>query len=226
MFYYYGRKKQIAHIYPKPQFDKIIEPFAGSAAYSLHGDNWKSDVLLIDLNDWCIKIWEYLQSATVFDIKNLPDMECGDTLKNYSYLSQAEKHLIGLHINPGSSVPKLKCTKASRWKAGKKYIIDNLYKIKHWNIMLGSYDTAPRVRATWFIDPPYFDGGVHYSKSKINYPILGEWIMNRSGQIIACEGGCSPPDYLPFINLPKKVNNGGLNKAKRNNEYLFHCLSY
>ena len=45
MFYYYGRKKQIAKCYPKPNFNTIIEPFAGSAAYSLHNDNWKKNML-------------------------------------------------------------------------------------------------------------------------------------------------------------------------------------
>ena len=45
MFYYYGRKKQIAKYYPKPNFNTIIEPFAGSAAYSLHNDNWKKNML-------------------------------------------------------------------------------------------------------------------------------------------------------------------------------------
>ena len=36
MFYYYGRKQKIFGKYPKPQFDTIIEPFAGSAAYSMN----------------------------------------------------------------------------------------------------------------------------------------------------------------------------------------------
>lgn len=41
MFYYYGRKKQLAKLYPKPNYSVIIEPFAGSAAYSLFDENWK-----------------------------------------------------------------------------------------------------------------------------------------------------------------------------------------
>ena len=35
MFYYYGRKKQIARHYPEPSHGTIIEPFAGSAAISI-----------------------------------------------------------------------------------------------------------------------------------------------------------------------------------------------
>ena len=30
MFSYYGSKSKIAHLYPAPQYDRIIEPFAGS----------------------------------------------------------------------------------------------------------------------------------------------------------------------------------------------------
>ncbi len=48
MFYYYGRKKQVAKYYPVPNFSTIVEPFAGSAAYSLYGENWKKDVILVE----------------------------------------------------------------------------------------------------------------------------------------------------------------------------------
>lgn len=34
IFGYYGSKSKIAQHYPSPWFDTIIEPFAGSAAYS------------------------------------------------------------------------------------------------------------------------------------------------------------------------------------------------
>lgn len=45
MFYYYGRKKQIAKHYPAPNFEAIVEPFAGSASYSLHGKIGKKYLL-------------------------------------------------------------------------------------------------------------------------------------------------------------------------------------
>jgi len=35
MFSYYGSKSKIVDCYPAPRYDKIIEPFAGSARYSL-----------------------------------------------------------------------------------------------------------------------------------------------------------------------------------------------
>lgn len=51
MFYYYGRKKQIAKYYPSPNYSVIVEPFAGSAAYSLYENNWKKDVILIEKDE-------------------------------------------------------------------------------------------------------------------------------------------------------------------------------
>ena len=47
MFYYYGRKQKIFGKYPKPQFDTIIEPFAGSAAYSMN--YYKNNFVLLVL---------------------------------------------------------------------------------------------------------------------------------------------------------------------------------
>ncbi len=58
MFYYYGRKKQIARRYPEPAYDIIIEPFAGAAAYALHGDRWQRDVFLIKKDPQVTKIWK------------------------------------------------------------------------------------------------------------------------------------------------------------------------
>ena len=58
MFYYYGRKKQIAKHYPTPAYGTIIEPFAGAASYALHEGNWKSDVILIEKDERVAGIWK------------------------------------------------------------------------------------------------------------------------------------------------------------------------
>ena len=60
MFYYYGRKKQIAKHYPEPSYDTIVEPFAGSAAYSLYGNHWKRRVILVEKDDRVSQIWKWL----------------------------------------------------------------------------------------------------------------------------------------------------------------------
>lgn len=202
MFYFYGRKKKIAHLYQEPTHSTIIEPFAGSAAYSLHGERWKKDVMLYDVDPVVIAVWKYLTEATADDIQRLPDMNPGDSLVNFQSLSQSEKWLIGFHLNPGSATPKLTASKFSRWGAGKKYLIGNIHKVKHWKVDLKDYrDIKYFPKATWFVDPPYSIGGKHYRKSKIDYPHLAQWSHGLKGQVIVAEGGGA--DWLPFSELTR-----------------------
>ena len=80
MWSYYGRKTKVIQYYPTPIHNKIIEPFAGTAVYSLYQDNWEKDILLVDKYDVVIKVWHYLQQATKTDIMNLPDMNYHDNV--------------------------------------------------------------------------------------------------------------------------------------------------
>jgi len=106
MWSYYGRKSKVINYYPDPIKDKIIEPFAGTAVYSLHKNNWEKDVLLVDLYDVIIDVWQYLQQAKPEDILSLPDMNYGDKVDEHTQLTKEEKWLIGFNINGGSAAPK------------------------------------------------------------------------------------------------------------------------
>jgi len=93
MFYYYGRKKRLAKYYPSPQYDTIIEPFAGSAAYSLHGDYWRKQIILIERDECVDLIWKWLiEQATSQDIEKLPVLRIGD--RTNKFLSIGVKTLI------------------------------------------------------------------------------------------------------------------------------------
>lgn len=61
MWSYYGSKSKIIDVYPPPEYDKIIEPFCGTARYALK--YWDREVLLVDKYDVIVKIWHYLQQA-------------------------------------------------------------------------------------------------------------------------------------------------------------------
>ena len=63
MFYFYGRKKRLAKEYPQPLTTTIVEPFAGSAAYSLHGQNWENRVILIEKDAEVAALWRWLRGA-------------------------------------------------------------------------------------------------------------------------------------------------------------------
>ena len=60
MFPYFGRKKAIAHLYPRPVHDIIVEPFAGSAAYSMHSENWTKQVILVEQSPRFAELWKWL----------------------------------------------------------------------------------------------------------------------------------------------------------------------
>ena len=103
MFSYYGSKSKIVDYYPPPKHKMIIEPFAGSARYSLK--YWQNDVLLVDKYPVIVSIWEYLINATKADILNLPDIVTGQNVDDFD-ITQVEKWLIGFCINGGSASPK------------------------------------------------------------------------------------------------------------------------
>lgn len=201
MFSYYGSKSKIVHLYPTPKFDKIIEPFAGSARYSLRF--WQKDILLVDKYPVIVDVWNYLKNASEKDILGLPILKLTDKVEDFKQLSEIEKKLIGFNIKGGNSQPANKPSNfdGCNEKAQKRMyqnIAKNLFKIRHWNIKLDSYENIENENATWFIDPPYMFGGEHYKQSNKNldFKQLGEWCKSRNGQIIVCEN--SKADWLDF----------------------------
>lgn len=195
MFSYYGSKSKIVDYYPPPKYSKIIEPFAGSARYSLK--YWDRDVLLVDKYPIIVEIWKYLIRATKADVLGLPDLKIGDNVDTFN-ISKEEKWLIGFCINGGSAQPKKTAKNYNTWGEAKIRIADDVQKIKHWKVMLGSYEELPNDEATWFIDPPYQFGGEWYVKSTkhINFGKLAEWCKDRKGQTIVCEN--TKADWLDF----------------------------
>ncbi len=221
MFSYYGTKKKLAPNYPTPGYDTIIEPFAGAAMYSLYGNNWERNVILNDKYNKIYDAWDYLINHTsVYDIKGLPDLTLGLKLDTLN-ISDSEKTLLGFFANPASAVPKKTVTKRGEiaWERNKKYLIDNLYKVKHWKIYNKSFEELENIDATWFIDSPYEYGGEYYhsstSSKHINYAQLGEWCKSRNGEIIVCENDKAKwLDFKPLVEL-----NGQLHKTM---EVIFH----
>jgi site-specific DNA-adenine methylase len=195
MFSYYGSKSKVVDYYPPPKHKKIIEPFAGSARYSLK--YWQNDVLLVDKYPVIIGIWNYLIQATKHDILSLPDLKSGDNVDSFN-ISQEEKWLIGFCINGGSAQPKKTAKDYNTWGDAKPRIAQDVQKIKHWKAIVGCYDELNNEEATWFVDPPYQFGGEWYVKSTkdIDFVKLADWCKSRNGQIIVCEN--TKADWLPF----------------------------
>jgi len=223
MWGYYGSKSKIIKYYPPPKFDKVIEPFAGTAQYSLK--YFEKDILLIDKYDVIIKLWQWLQKCSPKDILGTRHLKCGENVDNFSWDCDEQKWLIGFIITGSPTMPK---KTASKWKTiirpntqnyKLKFIADNLYKIKHWKIKLGSYEEIENQKATWFIDPPYVIGGEYYkySNKDIDYNNLGSWCNNRSGEIIVCER--TGANWLPFTHLISSRGN-----LKTHEEAIFYKI--
>jgi site-specific DNA-adenine methylase len=200
MFSYYGSKSKVVHLYPSPKYGRIIEPFAGSARYSLK--YFDRDVLLVDKYEVIADVWRYLQQASEKDILSLPDVNKGDDIRTMG-LDDGAKKLIGFCINGGSIEPKNIGTdnverNFNSWNKDKPRIAKELHKIRHWKIMHGDYRDLVNETATWFIDPPYQYGGEHYkiSNSQIDFDALEAWCKSRKGQAIVCEN--TKADWLPF----------------------------
>jgi len=215
VFYYYGRKKQIARYYPSPVHDVLIEPFAGAAAYALHADHWRREVILIEKDARVASIWDWLiNEATPQKILSLPDLREGE--KSSDFL-----HIVHAATKMAFNYRTIKATAvlARNWEISRRIMASSVHKVKHWTIINGDYSEAPDIDATWFVDPPYkADAGTGYAhgSDKLDYEKLANWILVRRGQVMCCEGEAG--DYLPFKRL---LDLNGI-AGKRSKEYVFY----
>lgn len=197
----FGSKVDSAWRYPEPRHSLVVEPFAGGAGYALL--HWKRDVLLLDLDEDVIGAWRYLIDTPANDVASLPLIKPGQDVSELE-CSAGGRLLISWCLNQTSHpVRKLSIwgvyhgDRASYWGTRRrKQAALIASRVKHWRAELADYRTAPDVEATWFVDPPYVDGGASYTFSEVDYPALASWCRSRQGQVIVCER--SGADWLPF----------------------------
>lgn len=202
-FSYFGSKWSLVRggKYPPPLYPLIIEPFAGSAGYSLH-HHWHQ-VVLVDVNPTIVDIWGAVMSAdeTLYDLPD--DFETVPT-----NIAPGLQALIGHWISHATSTPRNKVSAWMRrypnggwWGQRIKHrLITQAPYIRHWQICdPASYRALPDVEATWFFDPPYQHQPNSYACPPIDYADLADFVLSRRGQVIVCEGGQA--DWLPFLPL-------------------------
>lgn len=201
-FPFYGSKWRSAPFYPAPAYSTIIEPFAGSAGYSLTYPT--RNIVLVDADPTIAALWRYLIRVSPDEILRLPDIEPGEDVHDRTHLPEA-RALIGFWINRGSSTPKrLRSAFSSRtdkaqlvWGGrARERIAAQLPFIRHWRIIEGSYENVDAPPSTFFIDPPYLDKGRYYRYRNIDYARLAMWCKERRGQVIVCENAGAT--WLPF----------------------------
>jgi site-specific DNA-adenine methylase len=204
-FSFYGSKWRCAKKYPAPEHQTIIEPFAGSAGYSLRYPD--HSVWLVDKDPVVAGVWQYLIGATESEILALP---VGfDHVDDITVIPEA-RDLIGFWLNHGTTHP---CRTPSSWMRKGQHnssfwgevirhrIASQVQHIRHWRISnMGYEDLLSNPTATWFIDPPYeTKAGRRYRFSDIDYERLGAWCRSRQGQVIACDQAGA--EWLPFHHL-------------------------
>lgn len=214
-FSYYGSKYKLAPKYPAPDYETIIEPFAGSACYSLLRPEFT--VVLYDLDPVVAGVWHYLIHATSAEIMALPDeVETTDDV----HACQEAKWLIGFCLDSGLSRPRRTPSNWARNKVKvigwgekrKRRIAGQLDAIRHWQIKNAHYSQADDEQATWFVDPPYSGkAGRHYTVNALDYAELGRWCQSRTGQVIACENAGAT--WLPFRGFTSNQSTNRTGKA-------------
>lgn len=209
-FSYFGSKYRMAPRYPGPRYDKIIEPFAGSACYSMLYPGL--DITLIEKNTVVAGVWRYLISANADRIMDLPtDFHLLSEVSDQ--LSEDEKNLIGFNLVRSDARPRDKRNTwnyiypRSFWGEHTKIrIAEQLKYIRHWKIIEGDYGSRQNEYATWFIDAPYQTEGNKYGSRNIDYGSLSNYCKTRLGQCIVCESNRA--NWLPFSELHTPVKCG------------------
>lgn len=223
-FSFYGAKWRLAPKYPSPVYETLVEPFAGSACYSLlhHTKN----VILNDIDPILFTVWDYLIKVSEREILDLPDIE--NSVEDHN-LTQEQKWLIGFNLNAGVSHP---CKQLSKWalshpsnqfwcEGKRRLIATQLQHIRHWKVTNKSYQDLDNPEATWFIDPPYNnEAGKRYKNHTLDYSQLSEFCIIRNGQVIVCEN--KGADWLPFEDFAETT---GQAKKKITKEVLYEQRS-
>lgn len=206
--YYGGKWRDTPKYYPKPQYETIVEPFAGSAGYALRYAGHR--IILCEVDPVLAEVWKYLTRVSAKEILAIPDLPPNGSVDDLK-VPQEARWLVGFWLNRGTASPR---KSPSRWmrdgirpgsfwgRRVRQTIASQVDAIRHWQVFNCSYENCPEPRvATWFVDPPYVTAGKHYryGSEQIDYASLAAWCRSRPGQVIVCEN--EGAKWLPFREL-------------------------
>jgi len=215
LFKWFGSKWLSSRKYPAPLHDTLIEPFAGSAGYSLrHGDG--RNVVLYESDAHLLRLWRWLiEEATEEDVRQIPIQVPEGTDIRTLGLTDGQQLLLKTWqrtnnvgdcwtISPWGNKP-------GQWTANTRArVASECGAVRGWQIFpegLQSFTRPPT--ATWFIDPPYEFNYKYRSKYPVDYLRLGQIVSALPGQQIVCEAVCPKtgrvPDWLPFAHFGNRI---------------------
>ena len=206
-FSYFGSKWRLAPTYPRPEHRDLIEAFAGGAGYACR--HYKRRVLLIEKDPRIAALWAWLIKVSPAEVLKIPLFGNGiESVDDMKGIAEEARTLVGKWLFTSNGIERkpsrtmqnqLNNGSAAYWGWEARHrIAHQVQRIRHWRVIHGSYEDAPDVEATWFLDPPYQRLGVHYRQGStgIDYASLASWVRARRGLTIACEA--EPADWLPF----------------------------
>lgn len=214
LFKWFGSKWLSSRLMSEPKFDCIIEPFAGSAAYSLR--HHEKQVILCESDVHIANLWQWLiGEAKDSDVREIPlNLPEGTDIRSIG-LSPGQALLLKSWQRT-NNVGDCWTTspwgnKPGQWTANTRArVADQMSAVKHWRFFGSDGMAVLRfpMKLTWFIDPPY-QYNYQYRQSGVDYVELSRLIQAQSGQRIVCEALCQKtgarPDWLPFVDFGERI---------------------
>lgn len=219
MFYFYGGKRRLARFYPPPQHTTVVEPFAGSASYSVKhlvpvkGVRPIEKTILVEKDPRVCEIWKRLLAMNVDELLDHPIPKAGERTSDFLYMTSACSNRIARteEMTVTTRMPVVLKRMFCQIAAVLPHIKDRV------EIIQGDYTDAPDIEATWFVDPPYHvtgrpqSRGMGYAEGcnsfSLDYEALATWCRGRRGQKIVCEQ--EGATWLPFEHLRPARNSIG-----------------
>ena len=208
LFKWFGSKWQSAKHYPKPEHDTIIEPFAGSAGFSLNYSDRR--VVLWEADPYLLQLWDWLISRAAADpslVREIPvGVPVGHDIRTLG-LSQGQALLLK-HWQRTNNCGD--CWKVSPWghlpgqwtSNTRARVADEVGGVAHWEIG-APIDWVDRP-AHWFLDPPYVYNYRYAVGKNFDYAAMCSMVETISSKstVVVCEAVRKSdgliPSYLPF----------------------------
>ena len=212
-FRFYGSKWASIGHYPRPKHGVVVEPFAGSASYSVWHE--PATVALCDADHYVAGVWDYLIHASAEEIRRIPLLEVDQSVDDLGPVPQEARWLVGFWMN-SNGTPDRHFSSSSRnhfdtkpgciWSGRTRdRIAAQVDRIRHWTIRHADCLTTDMGggEATWFVDPPYRQMGRHYrcGSGSLDFTALSQWCRRLPGQVIVCEA--QGESWLPFEPLAR-----------------------
>ena len=215
LFKWYGSKWNASKHYPEPLTEKVFEPFAGSAGYSLR--HFHREVELAERDIHLFPLWKWLiEEATEEKIREIPlDLPYGTDIRSLG-LDRGQELLLKSWQrtnNVGNCwTTSPWCNKPGQWTANtRSRVASEFHLIKHWKVHpdgMSLLRDKKDLMTTWFIDAPY-QYNYSYSGWTVKFEHLAEVVLSLSGKAIVCEAACPKtglkPEWLPFVPFRETV---------------------